>query len=226
MWAGNTNCSSKFTDSSTTNTTPQGTSLNNLQAHTHSQNVALQQQSLLPQPQFPNPNAIPAQPQFTHPHVTPQASPIRQQSPIRMQTNLFSQHSIPAPEATVPGTPEQRIPKSINGEGVKNSRKQGTAPTSNAPDGKLCFPCKYPGHLKKDCAELPYCSKCKTQGHIPVKCPTKQQNSRHRMKGAKVPTKDMKLTEKIGRKHRTNLSSLTKATNALTVQVITGPTIV
>ena len=85
----------------------QGTSLNNLQAHTQSQNVAPQQQSPLAQPQFPNPNAIPAQPQFTHPWVTPQASPIRQQSPIRTQANPFSQHSIPAPEATVPSTPEQ-----------------------------------------------------------------------------------------------------------------------
>ena len=88
---------------------PEGTSLNNLQAHTQSQNVAPQQQSSLPQPQFPNLNAIPEQPQFTHPCVTPQASPIRQQSPIRMQANLFCQHSIPAPEATVPNTPEQRI---------------------------------------------------------------------------------------------------------------------
>ena len=42
-----------------------------------------QQQSPLPQPQFPSPNAIPAQPQFTLPCVMPQASPIRQQSPIK-----------------------------------------------------------------------------------------------------------------------------------------------
>ena len=40
------------------------------------------------------------------------------------------------------------------------------------------------------------------------------------MKDAKVPTKDVKHLEKIGRKHRTDPSSLTKATNALTVQVI------
>ena len=75
------------------------------------QNVVPQQQSLLPQPKFPNPNAIPAHPQFTHPHVTPQASPIGQQSPIRMQTNPLSQYSITAPEAVVPITPEQKIPK-------------------------------------------------------------------------------------------------------------------
>ena len=137
-----------------------------------------QQQSLLPQPQFSNPNAIPAQPQVTLPCVTPQASPIRQQSPIRMQANPLSQHSITAPEAIVPNTPEQKIPKSINGEGVKNSRKQVTTSTSNAPDGRLCFRCKELGHLKKDCTKLPYCSKCRTRDYIPVKCPTKQQDGR------------------------------------------------
>ena len=121
---------------------------------------------------------IPAQSQFTHPRVTPQDQPIGQQSPIRMQTTLLSQHSITAPEAMAPNTPEQKIPKSINGEGVKNNRKQVTASTSNAPDGRLCFRCKQLGHLKKDCTELPYCSKCQTQGHIPAKCPTKQQNDR------------------------------------------------
>ena len=60
---------------------------------------------------------------------------------------------------------------------MKSSRKQGTASTSSAPDGRLCFRCKQPGHLKKDYPELPYCSKCKTQGHIPAKCPTKNSNS-------------------------------------------------
>ena len=99
-----------------------------------------------------------------------------------MQANPFSQHSIPAPVATVPNTPEQRILKSINGEGVKNSRKQGTASTSNVPDGRLCFRCKQLGHLKKDCTKLPYCSKCQTRGHIQAKCPTKQQNSRQQDK--------------------------------------------
>ena len=60
---------------------------------------------------------------FTPLDVTPQTSPIEQQSHIRMQTNLLSQNSIVAPETTVPDTPEEEIPKSLNGEGVKNSRK-------------------------------------------------------------------------------------------------------
>ena len=42
----------------------------------------------------------------------------------------------------------------------------------------------------------------------------------------KVLTKDVNHVEKIGRKHRTDPSSLTKATNALTVQAIREPVIV
>ena len=115
--------------------------------------------------------------QLTLQGVTPQTSPTDQQSPIRTKNNLLSQNSIPAPEATVPDTPEEKIPKSLNGKGVKNSRKQATTSTT-IQDSQPCFRCKQPGHLNKDCLELPYCSKCRTQGHMPAKCPTKQQDNR------------------------------------------------
>ena len=95
-----------------------------------------------------------------------------------MQTNLLSQHSITVPQAIVPNTLEEKTPKSVNGEGVKNSRKQVTTSTINAQDSRLCFRCKQLGHLKKDYTELPYCSKCQTQVHIPAKCPTKKQDGR------------------------------------------------
>ena len=39
-----------------------------------------------------------------------------------------------------------------------------------------------------------------------------------RTKDVKIPTKDVKLIDKIGRKHRTDPSSLTEPTNVLTVQ--------
>ena len=96
-------------------------------------------------------NNLPAHSQFTPPDVSPQTSPIEQQSPIRTQTNPLSQNSIAASEATVPDTPEEKIPKSLNGEGVKNSKKQATTSTTNAQDSRLCFRCKQLGHLKKDC---------------------------------------------------------------------------
>ena len=82
----------------------------------------------------------------------------------------------------MPYTPEEKVPKLLNGEGVKNSRKQATTFTTNTQDSRLCFRCKQLGHLKKDCPKLPYCSKSRTRGHIPVKCPTKQWDNRHQDK--------------------------------------------
>ena len=64
----------------------------------------------------------PAHSQFMLEGVTPQTSP------IRTQNYSLSQNSIPAPEATVPNTPEEKIPKSLNRKRVKNSRKQATTP--------------------------------------------------------------------------------------------------
>ena len=50
---------------------------------------------------------------------------------------------------------------------------------------KVCFQCKQPGHLKKDCPEPPYCSNCKTKGHIPVKCCLKNQDKQQLEKRCK-----------------------------------------
>ena len=87
---------------------------------------------------------------------TPTAS--SSQPPAQSDDSTSSQ----SPEATVPDTPEEKIPKSLNGEGVKNSRKQATMSTTATQDSRLCSRCKQLGHLKKDCPELPYCSKCRT----------------------------------------------------------------
>ena len=99
-------------------------------------------------------NNSPAHSHFTPQGVMPQTSPIEQQSPIRTQTNPLSQNFIPAHEATVPNSPEEKIPKSLNGEGVKNSRNQALTSTTNTQDSRLCFRCKQLGHLKKDCPKL------------------------------------------------------------------------
>ena len=108
---------------------------------------------------------------------TPMALQPREQSPLSTQINPSTQPFIPAAAAhqTVPGSPGQGTSKSVNGEGVKNCRQQGK---SSAPNECLCYCCKQPGYLKKDCPEVPYCSKCRTKGHIPARCPTKQRYSR------------------------------------------------
>ena len=46
-----------------------------------------------------------------------------QELPTGTQDKLPAQHIISAPMATVPSTSEHRVPKSTNGEGVKNGKK-------------------------------------------------------------------------------------------------------
>ena len=71
--------------------------------------------------------------------------------------------------------------------------------------------------MKKDCPELL---------NVELKATSQQSvlpNNRTidgRTKDAKVPMIDAKLTERIGRRHKTDHSSLTGPTNALTVQAI------
>ena len=145
---------------------------------------------------------------------TPTATSL--QPPAQSDDSTSSQ----IPEATVPDTPEEKMPKSLNGEGVKNSRKQATMSTPATQDSRLCFRCKQLGDLKKDCPKLPYCSKYRTRGYIPAKCPTKQQDNRWQNKNTKVLTKDVKLTEDW-KKSQDRPQFSNRANNALTVQVIT-----
>ena len=112
-------------------------------------------------------------PQHSPQQVLPQPNPPPTTPSSRSQINPSAKPFIPVAVApqNVPSSPQQNIPKSTNGEGVKCSRQQGK---SNGQDERLCFHCKQPGDLKRDCPELPYCSKCKIKGHVLARCPTKQ----------------------------------------------------
>ena len=136
-----------------------------------------------PAPQTHIPNNI-------HPHSqtqnTLQSSPVtqhKQKLTLRTDTNPSTQPFIPAAETQpVSSSPQQHVPKSANGEGVKCSKQQNR---SSTPDERLCFHCKQPGHLMKDCPEQPYCSKCRTRGCVPAKCPSKYQGNRSTYEGHK-----------------------------------------
>ena len=80
------------------------------------------------------------------PHQTPQSQesspgsslPCGQGTPTATSSQPPAQSddstSSQAPEATVPDTPEEKMPKSLNGEEVKNSRKQATMSTPATQD--------------------------------------------------------------------------------------------
>ena len=69
---------------------------------------------------------------------------------------------------------QQRVPKYTNGTQVKRSKQQ-----PRQQDEHLCFHCNLPGHLKRSCPEIPYCSKCRTRGHPQDRCTNKSQRTRH-----------------------------------------------
>ena len=109
--------------STSTNSTPS--------QHTPPQSVVPPQPAT---PQSPNSSNTPT---HTQSKKTPQSFPTtqpKQQSPIGKYTNLATQPSIPAAETHQPVSSSllQHLPKSANGEGVKNN-KQATRP--NTTDG-------------------------------------------------------------------------------------------
>ena len=109
--------------STSTNSTPS--------QHTPSQPV------VPPQPATPQSHNSNNTPTHTQPKKTPQSSPTtqpKQQSPIGTNTNLATQPSISAAETHQPVSSSslQHIPKSANGEGVKNSKPEAR---SSAPNG-------------------------------------------------------------------------------------------
>ena len=90
-----------------------------------------------------------------------------QQTPVKTNANQPTQPSISDED-------QQCVPKSTNSNQVKHSKQQ-----PRQQDECLCFYCNQPGHLKRSCPEIPYCSKCRTRGHAPARCTNKPQRNRH-----------------------------------------------
>ena len=122
--------------------------------------------SQTPPQTFANPSHQPKIPTHTQ-HTSP--SPHRQhiKMPVKTNVNQSSQSSIV-------GEDQQRVPKSADGTRVKRSKQQ-----PRQQDECLCFHCNLPGHFKRNCLEIPYCSKCRMKGHTQDRCTKKSQRTRH-----------------------------------------------
>ena len=97
-------------------------------------------------------------------HTSP--NPQKQHTPSKTNINLSSQ-------SFITGEDHKCVPKSADGTRVKCSKQQ-----HRQPDERLCFHCNLPGHLKRYCPEIPYCSTCRTKGHTQDRCMNRQQNIR------------------------------------------------
>ena len=96
-------------------------------------------------------------------HTSP--NPQKQHTPSKTNIN-------PSLQSFITGD-HKRVPKSADGTRVKRSKQQ-----HRQPDEHLCFHCNLPGHLKRYCPKIPYCSICRTKGHMQDRC-MNRQNTRH-----------------------------------------------
>ena len=107
------------------------------------------------------------QPQFPTKTQNTSPSPHKKYTPSKTDIDQSSQSSIA-------GEDQQRVPKSADGTRVKRSKQQ-----PRQPDERLCFHCNLPGHLKRNCPKIPYCSKCRTKAHTQDRCINRPQKTRH-----------------------------------------------
>ena len=104
-----------------------------------------------------------------------------QQQPPSLGTPPCPPNAQPAPLPSFQNSPVDTRTKSKNGQGVKKSKSS----PADKPD-VICWRCKQPGHLKRDCPMPPFCVKCRQEGHLPYNCP--QQDNRNTSSSTQAQT--------------------------------------
>ena len=149
----------------------------------------------IPQPRAPHTKMPPTpyvhqatviQPMDVQPAPVPHRVPAGTETPQQQQhpsvgTPPCPTNAQPAPLPFVQTSPADTRTKSKNGQGVKQSK-------SLAVDKQdvICWRCKQPGHLKRDCSMPSFRVKCRQEGHLPYKC--SQQNKKNDLLTTQVQT--------------------------------------
>ena len=101
------------------------------------------------------------------------STPTQHASPNPQKHTPSKTNINPSSQSFITGEDHKCVPKSADGTRVKRSKQQ-----HRQPDERLCFHCNLPGHLKRYCPKIPYCSICRTKGHTQDKCMNRPQKTR------------------------------------------------
>ena len=102
------------------------------------------------------------------------STPTQHTSPNLQKQHTPSKTNInPSSQSFIKVEDHKRVQKSADGTQVKCSKQQ-----HRQPDEHLCFHCNLPGHLKRYCPKIPYCSICRTKGHTQDRCMNRPQKTR------------------------------------------------
>ena len=129
------------------------------------------------------------------------STPTQHTSPNLQKQHTPSKTNInPSSQSSITGEDHKHVPKSADGTRVKRSKQQ-----HRQTDECLCFHCNLPGHFKRYCLKIPYCSICRTEGHMQDRCKNRPQKTRRTHPAGKTGDQQKKKDDLLQSSSRVNM---------------------